>query len=125
MNVICNNDAPVFSREVEPLTIVDPLDQAICEQVACTLLRHYPGHDWLVEADYRKGFIDIRNVSLDGQMGCRIPMKGYASSSELDKLAMRYAGEILERFGVVRGAMRRDEVDSLETDFAGRLEYEK
>lgn len=125
MNIICRNEAPTFDREVEPLVIVDPLDQAICEQVALTLLRHYGGYDWLVEADHRKGFIDIRNVSLDGQMGCRIPMNGYASSSELDKIAMRYGGEILERFGLVRGAKRLDDVENLSQDFAGRLEYDK
>jgi hypothetical protein len=125
MAIICKDDTPVFSRDVEPLTIVDPYDQAICEQAARCLVTHYPGYDWLVEADYRKGFIDIRNVSLDGQMGCRIKMSGYASASELDKIVMRYGGEILERFGVVRGAKQVDAVDSLPTDFAGRLRCDK
>jgi len=112
---------PVLSRELEPLQVADPLDQQLCEIVGAVLMKHYPLYDWLIEADRRKGFIDIRNVSLDGQLGCRIYMGGPATSSELEKLAMRYGGEILERFGVTRGAMRIQEIDALETDFAGRV----
>jgi hypothetical protein len=105
--------------------IVDPLDQQICVLVAQVLMRHYPGHDWLVEADRRKGLIDIRNVSLDGSLGCRIPMGGYATASELEKLAMRYGGEILERFHVERGRLNSEQVNALPTDFAGRLRVDR
>lgn len=125
MSVVCRNDEPVFRREVEPLMVVDPLDQQLCELVARVLVKHYPGHDWLVEADRRKGFIDIRNVSLHGQLGCRIPMSGPASVSELEKIAMRYGGEILERFHVTRGALRQEEIDALPTDFLGQLRADR
>lgn len=121
MNVVCRDDKPIISREIEPLEIADPLDQQLCEIVGAVLMKHYPGHDWLVQADRRKGFIDIRNVSLDGQMGCRISMSGAASVSELEHDAMIYGGEILERFHVTRGALRPAEVDQLPTDFAGRV----
>lgn len=121
MSVVCRDPQFSVSREIEPLQIADPMDQQLCELVAGVLVKHYPGHDWLVEADRRKGFIDIRNVSLDGQLGCRIPMNGPASVSELEKIAMRYGGEILERFHVTRGALRRNEVDALPTDHRGRL----
>lgn len=120
-SMICRNDQPIIDRGFDPLMIVDPMDQQICEIVARVLLAHYPGHDWLVEADRRKGFIDIRNLSLDGAMGCRIKMGGLASVSELETLAMRYGGELLERYHVARGRMDREAVDSLPTDFAGRL----
>lgn len=120
-NVICRNDAPQFSTAGDPLMIVDPLDQQICELVAWVLARHYPGYNWLVQADRKVGFVDIRNVSLDGAMGCRIPLGGYATASELELLAMRYGGEILERYHVTRGAMDQDQIDALPTDFAGRL----
>lgn len=120
-NIICHNDEPTISRELDPLQIVDPLDQQICEIVARVLVRHYPGHDWLVQADRKKGLIDIRNVSLDGSMGVRIPMNGAATSSELERVAMRYGGEILERFHVARGRLDQEAVDELPTDFAGRL----
>lgn len=124
-NVICRTDEPVLSMDLEPLTILDPIDQSIAEQVASVLIRHYPGHDWLVEVDCRKGFIDVRNITLDGAMGCRIPMKGYASSSELEKLAMRYGGEILERYHLKRGGLDMDALEDLPTDFAGRLRHDK
>ena len=118
----CNEVA--IAREladVDPLAIVDPLDQQICELVAGVLLHHYPGHNWLVQADRRKGLINIRNLSLHGGLGCRIPMGGYASASELERLAMLYGGELLERFNVERGRLDQVAVDALPTDFAGRL----
>jgi hypothetical protein len=124
MSIVCKREEAIISRElaeVDPLAIVDPIDQQICELVAAVLLRHYPGHDWLVQADRRKGLIDIRNLSLDGALGVRIPMNGAATASELEKMTMRYGGEILERFHVARGALRQDEVAALPRDFAGRL----
>lgn len=124
MQGICRNDEPLISREltdVDPVAIIDPVDQQICEVVAGVLVRHYPGHDWLVQADRRKGLIDIRNLSLDGALGVRIPMGGYASASELERLAMLYGGEILERFHVQRGRLDQDRLDALPTDFSGRL----
>lgn len=122
MNILCRESQFALDRRaIDPLMIVDPLDQQLCELVARVLMMHYPGHDWLVEADRRKGFIDIRNISLAGEMGCRIPMDGPATSSELEKIAMRYGGEILERYHVTRGALQQDQIDMLPTDFAGRL----
>jgi len=119
--IVCRNDEPVVSRDMEITDIIDPIDQQICEMVGQVLLRHYPNHQWLVQADRRKGLIDIRNLSLDGQMGCRIPMDGYATASELERLAMRYGGEILERYHVERGRLNQERVDELPTDFSGRL----
>lgn len=120
-SVICRNDEPVISRDMDVFDIVDPMDQQICEMVAGVLLRHYPGHEWLVQADRRKGMIDIRNISLDGGLGCRIKMDGPATSSEMERLAMLYGGELLERFHVERGRLNQEKVDDLPMDFAGRL----
>lgn len=125
MNVICRQENPMVTCEIDPLMVVDPIDQQICVLVAQVLLHHYPGHNWLVEADRKKGLIDIRNVSLDGSMGCRIPMGGYATASELEMKAMRYGGEILERFHVERGVLNQDKIDALPTDYAGRLKADK
>jgi hypothetical protein len=85
--------------------IVDPQDQAICELVGNALSKFYPGHEWLVEADRRKGMIDIRNLDLHGGKGFRLKMSGAASVSELEHLAMQAGGELLERANVARGAM--------------------
>jgi len=104
--------------------IVDPVDQQICELVGTVLQRHYPGHEWLIEADRRKGFIDIRNLDLNGKMGCRISMGGYASSSELERLAMQYGGELLERHGVSRGVCNIEQINMLPTDAAGNVRYQ-
>ena len=119
--IICRNDEPVVSRDLDGSDIVDPIDQQICEIVARTLQQHYPGHDWLIQADRKKGMIDIRNVSLDGALGCRIKMGSYATSSELEKTAMRYGGEILERFHVERGRLNPEKIDDLPLTFNGLL----
>lgn len=121
MQVQCVDRSPLIARELAADEMIDPLDQQLCEIVGAVLHKHYPLYDWLVQADRRKGFVDIRNVSLDGQLGCRILMNGPASVSELEHKAMMYGGEILERFNVHRGAMRSDEMDALEKDFAGRV----
>ncbi|MFZ4856149.1 MAG: hypothetical protein ACOYL3_07105 [Desulfuromonadaceae bacterium] len=113
--------APHVSRELELMEIADPLDQQLCEIVSAVLMRHYPLYDWLVRADRRKGMIDILNVSLDGQLGCRIFMDGPATVSGLEHKAMMYGGEILERFNVTRGTMKQQEVAELPRDFAGRI----
>lgn len=125
MHGLVQNHQPIVTMGEDPSMIIDPLDQQLCVLVAQVLIRHYPGHDWVVEADRRKGFIDIRNVSLDGQLGARIEMNGHASVSELEKLAMRYGGEILERFHVHRGALDAAQIDALSTDFAGRLKADQ
>lgn len=125
MDVICSNREAGIERQLEAGTVLDPIDQQIAEQVAGVLIKHYPGHDWLVQVDRRKGLIDIRNLSLDGAMGCRIPMDGPSSSSELDQIAMRYGGEILERFNLKRAGLDMDALCDLPVDFAGRLGYDR
>lgn len=104
--------------------IVDPMDQQICQLVGSVLQRHYPGHEWLIEADRRKGFIDIRNLDLNGKMGCRIDMGGYASSSEIEQMAMQYGGELLERHHVARGAADHEALVNLQTDSDGNVRYD-
>lgn len=105
--------------------IVFPQDLDVCRIVGETLCQHYPGHNWLVEAQTRTGMIDIRNTSLDGMMGCRIPMVGFATASELAVLAMRYGGELLERYRVARGAADEIQLELLPTDNVGRHIYDK
>jgi hypothetical protein len=104
--------------------IVDPMDQSICQLVAGVLQRHYPGHEWLIEADRRKGFIDIRNLDLNGKMGCRIDMGGYATASEIEHLAMQFGGELLERHHVARGAVDHMAMAQLKTDITGNARYD-
>jgi len=57
-------------------------------------------------------------------MGCRISMGGYASSSEIEHLAMQYGGELLERHGVARGAVDYNALAQLKTDIAGNVRYD-
>lgn len=114
---------PVVIDTVDPTLVVDPLDQQICHTVAEALAKYYPGHDWLVEADRRKGLLDIRNLRLSGTMGCRFPLSGFVTASELDRLAMKLGGEILERFNVARGRFDQEEYESLPENAVGEHEH--
>lgn len=110
---------PLIIDTVDPTLIVDPLDQQVCQQVAQSLTKYYPGHDWLVEADRRKGLLDIRNLRLSGGMGCRFPLSGYVTASELDRLAMRLGGELLERYAMPRRSFDRDAYETLPENAIG------
>lgn len=110
---------------VDPSLIVDPLDQQICRTVAESLAKYYPGHDWLVEADRRKGLLDIRNLRLSGQMGCRFPLAGFVTASELDRIAMRLGGEILERYNMPRQGFDQDRYEELPENPVGEHVHAK
>jgi hypothetical protein len=114
-----------ISIQNTPGELVDPLDEQVAVTCAQSLVKYYPGHEWRVEVDRRKGFIDILNVDLSGSHGCRIPMNGYATTSELDKLMMRFGGEILERYNQPRGEFSENAfMDATDhTDVAGRLVF--
>lgn len=114
-----------LSVHSEPGELVDPIDEQIAMTCAQALVKYYPGHEWRVEVDRRKGFIDILNLDLSGMHGCRVSMDGYATVSELDKLMMRYGGEILERYNQPRGEFSENAYhDAAEkVDVAGRLQF--
>jgi hypothetical protein len=94
--------------------IVDPMDQQLCEFAGSILQHYYPHHEWLVEADRKKGMLDIRNLDLHGGKGYRIKMNGYATSSELQKIVMLAGGELLERADLARGAMTEVGMQAIE-----------
>lgn len=100
--------------------ISHPLDEQICAIVGRELCTHYPGHAWRVDADHRKGLVDILNLSLSGKYGFRIEMKGMFSAPDLQKLAMRAGGEILERYNVSRSEFNADEMNNLPVDETGQ-----
>lgn len=104
---------------------VHPIDYAISKQVSEVLHKHYPDWLWAVNVDHRSGMIDIRNVHLTGQYGYRLKMGATYSASSLERDAIRAGGEILERFRVARGRFDEDRYATAETDFAGRLLFDK
>lgn len=106
--------------------VVDPMDQQICEHAGQVLQQHYPGFEWLVEADRRKGFVDIRNIDLCGGKGWRIKMAGMTTSSDFERQVMLAAGELLERAGLARGAkteLAAEQIDNMPRDGRGNVRY--
>ncbi|MGL4232992.1 MAG: hypothetical protein ACRDAM_14670 [Casimicrobium sp.] len=104
----------------EETPFVDANDALTARNVAEALNKHYPGHLWAVDIPPHQGVINVRDLMLAGNWGFRILKTQWATVSELEKLAMRYGGELLERYKVSRSKLNHDEIDSLATDFAGR-----
>lgn len=82
-------------------------DQDVCVAVGEDLTRHYPGHLWSVGCDHRAGTIVIdlpyqkpahlRNFAYLLHIPTILGPGGQAA-------VMRAGGELLERFGLARGA---------------------
>lgn len=76
------------------------------------LLKHYPGYYWSVTIN--AGVMTVTNMNLSGKWGFVI---------HLSKLSGDYrelvnaGGELLERYRVHRGKMKRDELAELQRDF--------
>jgi hypothetical protein len=115
---------------VNPYASAD--DYTTAKTVAEALNRHYPGHLWEVSVPENQGVVQIFDQCMNswgadqgGRVGVIIKKSDYATSSELERLAMRYCGELLERFNVARGRLRMDQYLALPTDFAGRHAFQK
>lgn len=97
----------------------DKVDMVFAMRVNEVLQKYYPGHSWRVEVDTRTGIISILNMRLSGSIGCVLHMREAVTVSDLDKLVMRYAGELLERAQLSRLGFRPDEYMLLDRDNIG------
>lgn len=84
-------------------------EQALAKRVFEAINRAYFGHPWEVECDWHQGMVFIKIPALMGatnRYGIKInTLKG----DPMCKIAVRFAGEILERYGLVRGIFRHDD----------------
>ena len=83
-------------------------DESMSKQIGECLVRHYPGHSWMVEANSVSGVATIRLLYTDmlgrvSRFGCLAHLHKWT-----DALIMRLGGELLERYGLARGAARQD-----------------
>lgn len=100
---------------------INGLDEVMAKNMADLLHKTYPGHLWGVHVDGKQGIATIRNLALSGNMGCVLHLPKTYSASEFDARVKRYGGEILERYRQRRGTVNPDHIESMPTDFAGRL----
>ena len=90
----------------------------MAKNAAELLHKSYPGHLWAVSVD--GGFLDVRNLMLDGKMGFRLKIGQMFSGSDWDKKVMRAGGEVLERYRQRRGVIDEAGIHNLPVNFAGR-----
>lgn len=93
-------------------------NHAIAKQIGDTLNKHYPGHAWAVNASVEQGVVYIYNLNLSGQYGFTLLMSDLSSDPGM-RLTIAAGGELLERYKLVRGAMREDEINDLSYDIRG------
>lgn len=98
-------------------------DEVIAKEVADLLLSHYPGFLWAVSIDSRQtvGMLDIRNLSLSGKWGFRLPLKEYLDGLDTRRKIVRAGGEMLERYRMPRRAFSATDYAHIPTDRFGNF----
>lgn len=103
---------------------IDVNDLILAKNAADTLAKHYP-HPHLWAVDVTGGVMNIRNLLLSPIWGYRIAKPGDYTASELQRLVMMGAGEILERFHMARGRFDEAQYLALVKNVAGDPEFDK
>ena len=86
-------------------------DRDLCIAVLEDLAKHYPGHPWLITADVQAGSVVI---DLGYEKPRHLRNFGYLLHAGTlmgpggQKRVMQAGGELLERFGIMRGAGASD-----------------
>lgn len=130
---MANEKLLVWNTDPDKAKPYEYLDDFVTAKIVGECLnRHYPGHLWEIAVPPDQGCIQIVDQLMQswgmeqgGRWGVVIRKADYATSSELERLAVRYAGELLERFNISRGRLKMDEYKALPTDFAGRHAFQK
>lgn len=106
--------------------------EALCAEmndiVGGFLCQTYPGYPWGVNSNVRNGVINIFLMLRDGGRGrFGMTIKIDAQIHVVLTKVKHFGGELLERYGLRRGAMDADELGRLlETaDFAGRIKVDE
>lgn len=102
-------------------TAGDALDFAMSKTVAEALHLKYPGHLWAVRVRGDQGIATIHNLMLSAEYGYLLKLDKNFSVSDLERRAIMGAGEILERFKVMRGRAQDDNLAAMATDVSGRV----
>lgn len=91
------------------------IEMAICEKINRVLEHHYPGYPWIIWAKLEAGIATIRLADISDRYG--LPIHGNLhyiikledlKSDPSCRLALRGAGELLERWQQPRGRYRRE-----------------
>lgn len=94
---------------------------AICKKIGAALVRHYPGRQWYVDVSIKGGVVKIQNPALSRQYG--FVLKLHHSTVQLEREAIRAAGQILEMFKLSRERDARGGEELLLRDARGDALY--
>lgn len=103
-------------RIVEPGDADESLDLQKAKEVAVTLERHYPNHPWLVSFQGRA--LVVRHLAISDLVRNALGRDGFGfvlkhltaySASDLARNAVNAGGQMLEAFGLKRGAWKGEE----------------
>lgn len=84
-------------------------DETLAKYVLEILLKHYPGHSWVVQAFSKQGYVTIQNPSVSYRMGMRLILPKIFTHGDMVTKIMRFGGEFLERYDIRRGKADPDE----------------
>lgn len=91
--------------------------------VAERLHQTYPGYRWMVNAG--GGVVNVLLGDSLSQWGFTVNYVKNYSSSDFDRKIDMFAGELLERYRLKRGAADQNQIDAAHRDIAGRIILEK
>lgn len=97
-------------------------DEQIAKDVADHLLKHYPGYLWFVNCSVKAGVVTILCGDFYSNYGYKILLKDIENDPSM-KVVMRAGGEILDRYGLRRGAKTESSLRDLKM-VAGRAAFD-
>jgi hypothetical protein len=90
------------------------------------LCKEYPGYPWGVSSNIWGGIVDIHLGFFNaGRAPLGMTIKLDDSMLRVERKVIHYAGELLERYAMVRGSMNEVEVLESKKDWAGRIEVDE
>jgi hypothetical protein len=93
----------------------------LAKDIADYLERQYQGWLWALGVDSRGGVVTIRSMRLSSEWGYVIKLDLIQHDPKVrQRLVLKAAGEILERYGCRAGAYDREQFARIRRDLAGR-----
>ena len=95
-------------------------DTALAQAIVDKLLEHYPGHPWWVQVPRDQGVAIIKHPMLSTLYGMVIHLKDLNSDPSMRQV-VQFGGEILERWGQPRAAMKLEHIVGAQPQFPEKL----
>lgn len=114
------NTEPTHVFDGAPDTSKDAADRRICQQIMFVLHRHYPCHDWMVEADSLAGIAKVRIGGFSEIYPWVIHLSHLANDPGM-RWVVKAGGDYLERLGLSRTGFNAADLASAMRKWGGPL----